>query len=756
MVFGDILPYIHIYGSNNRIKEYQVNLNPESKRREWIITHNDDCDLGDNSWFSYDMGENGKSHGIIFSSNDNLIKQGNDERDGIEIKVAEREYLNIVGTEIDHVTIGFGRNSYTQNGYHDLIIPDNLIVEFSAEFLTFEEEDYNAINKESEIFHQLMEYYDETYDREFKGHDNIYTLTIFPHLTGKILSYPNLINISKNNFPIIFAELYQNNTLITSNVAQKSIIGRQLIKFPKLSPGIYNVKIFRKYGNITKYIGFGSTILEKDVNLHIYCTWEKKLNINIYNQNQKNIKDVEIIILKDNLIVNKNISIIDGKTILNIPFNLFDNYEFENINNFSVNSLYRLSKPYNLKCYYKGFLIYEQEIKISDNNINIELNLYDLIVELKDKIGFSPGVEINIFMTSSEMIKSVDIKPINQGNGKYLFEKLPSANYEIQVLYGSNLDKKSIIIPDVGNFINMKFNALFNIKTVLYNSHGENLKDLDIEMRVLREGIKIYEDISYKDTIILPPGKYTVNVYKENQLIGSKTVNLVNDKNINIVTVIFSNITLLLTIFSFFIIGLSIFLMIFKKISKNSFFKIIAIGLIIFSIFQPWWVLNSSNEENFIEKSSSMYIFSNSMIDEIVYNKEIYLDLATIPEEFTEFLVVLLIILFSGIFLISISFMPNILLRRRFSLILVFSSILFIILVNAAFTYGMIKITEFSLGSLQGSGILDIILPNGEKIYMDSSWGLGIGFYICILSSCILIFTGLFDFLNRKKLIKIK
>ncbi len=102
------------------------------------------------------------------------------------------------------------------------------------------------------------------------------------------------------------------------------------------------------------------------------------------------------------------------------------------------------------------------------------------------------------------------------------------------------------------------------------------------------------------------------------------------------------------------------------------------------------------------------------------------------------------------------SFMPNIILRRRFSLILVFSSILFIILVNAAFTYGMIRITEFSLGSLQGNGILDIILPNGEKVYMNSSWGLGIGFYICIVSSCILIFAGLYDFLNRKQILNIK
>jgi len=42
MVFGDILPYLHIYGINNRIKEYQLNIDPESKERDWIISYEDD------------------------------------------------------------------------------------------------------------------------------------------------------------------------------------------------------------------------------------------------------------------------------------------------------------------------------------------------------------------------------------------------------------------------------------------------------------------------------------------------------------------------------------------------------------------------------------------------------------------------------------------------------------------------------------------------------------------------------------------
>ena len=68
MCFGDILPFVHIYGKNNRIKEYRMNENPDSKEREWIISHLDDCDLGDKAWISYDEGDLGTTHAILFSS----------------------------------------------------------------------------------------------------------------------------------------------------------------------------------------------------------------------------------------------------------------------------------------------------------------------------------------------------------------------------------------------------------------------------------------------------------------------------------------------------------------------------------------------------------------------------------------------------------------------------------------------------------------------------------------------------------------
>jgi hypothetical protein len=65
----------------------------------------------------------------------------------------------------------------------------------------------------------------------------------------------------------------------------------------------------------------------------------------------------------------------------------------------------------------------------------------------------------------------------------------------------------------------------------------------------------------------------------------------------------------------------------------------------------------------------------------------------------------------------------------------------------------MSKITELSLGSLQGAGTLEVELPDGHISYMSGTWGMGLGFYLCIFSAIILIIGGIIDSLRSKKII---
>lgn len=755
MCFGDILPFLHIYGENNRIKEYHMNENPDTEDREWIISHLDDCDIGENAWISYDEGDVGKVHAILFSSNEDIVKEGTSERDGFEVAVAEREYLNIVGTEIDYASIAFGRNSYIEGGHHDLTIPDDLVVEFDVEFFSMEEGNYENVDEEGKIFRTLVKYRHIGESSQFEGDQNICTLTVISHLSDRIFAFPNLEELTGFSLPIIWAELYQNDTLISSGVAHKSFIGAQSVKFPKLAPGEYVVRLYRKIGNSTKnYIGVGSVMVDGDVSLHIYCTWQKNIEIAASDQYNMNIEGIELVMLRDNMVVIRNFTTTSGNLTLGVPFNLFDSYVWENLENITIESLFNRSNPYVLNAFYKGFIIYDEEITMWQRGLEINLGLYDLTVEIKDELDFPPGVDVKPFLTSPEMYDQIEIMPKNVGNGKYIFEKLPAAAYDIHISYGGFSDKESIIVPDTGDYISMEFSVLFDITTELFNSHGENLKVNTQEINIFRNGMKVRQSLSPDEIVSLPPGKYTVNVYLGDELMGSKTIELTNDKNIKIVTIIESLLPFIATMLSLVFIGVVVLLIALKKISLNASLKLIVISIIVLSLFQPWWALNASSDDGITEKTSAMYIFSQAMISKVTYQDKVYLDLATIPEEFTEFLGVLLIIVYSGLVLMGISFIPNVVLRRRFSLILASASVLFIVLVTAAFSYGMLKICEISLGSLRGESVMDMSLPTGETVYMSATWGLGNGFYLCVVSTAILMLVGVIDFIIKRNWIE--
>ncbi|HDM67137.1 MAG TPA: carboxypeptidase regulatory-like domain-containing protein, partial [Thermoplasmatales archaeon] len=289
MCFGEILPFLHVYMDDERVREYKLEENPESRDRTWIISYEDDCDLGSRAWLSYDEGGSGKTHGIILSSNHNLISNATQERDGVEVKVAEREYLNIVGTEVDYISIAFGRNSYEPFSVHDVDIPRRLTIEFDAEFITIQNGSYHDVDKESIFFQSLVKSrscYEET-----KGEQNIYTLTVIPHLTGRIGSFPVLRNSTNLSLPVLYGELYYNGSLFRVASPVKPFIGFQVLKFTGLPPGRYVVKIYREFNNKTKkFIGVGFITITGDTVLHIYCTWQQLVEVSVEDQHGNNLK----------------------------------------------------------------------------------------------------------------------------------------------------------------------------------------------------------------------------------------------------------------------------------------------------------------------------------------------------------------------------------------------------------------------------------------------------------------------------------
>ena len=733
MRFGEILPFLHVYGENDKIKEYKMDTNPESKDREWIIPYNDDCDIGKDAWISLDEGESGKVFGIIFSSNKDIVKYGKNERDGIQIKAVEKEYLDVLGAEIDYAGVMFGRNSYEMGEDHDLTIAGDLSVEYDAELFNSESGGYKAVEKEAEYFRELVKY------REYEGNgfeggdEDIYTLTVVPQISANIFYFPIIANITGFTLTDIWGEIYQDNELISRGSMTKPLFGLPIIKFPKLPPGDYIVKIYRKILNFDKkLIGLEYYSVNNDKVVTVPCTWEKIINIKVEDQNGKKIEGVELSLSRNEKLFYKKLTDGINNTNMIVSFSFFNQYV--------------------LNAYYKGFNVSRLEVPQWRNNVKIIFDVYDLTIDINDKLGFDPGVNVRPYLTSSEMGKKIELSPDEIIGGKYKFKNLPSAIYKLHISFGRFSDEILIDIPDDGNSASIDFSALFDLKTNLLDTRGDTIKDTDIKLNIKRSGKYIYKDISTEENLILPPGKYIIDVYLDGKHVGKKTVDLTNDKEINIVTNIESVLPILITgVMLVFIIEISV-IFLFKRFSLNTFLKLLALSLVILSLFQPWWSLEANNP--LVEKTSRMYILPQAMVESVDFNGEMNLELATVPEMFTDFVGTLLLIIYIGIILLSLSFIPNILLKRRYFIVLISASILFLTLVAFAFSFGMSKICEISLGSLNGSGTIDVILPNGESVFMSSSWGLDIGFYLCIFSSIILIATGFIDLIRNKNLLQ--
>lgn len=735
MRFGEILPYLHLYAENNQIKEYNFDTNPETKNREWIIPYTDDCDLGKDSWISYDEGETGKALGIILSSN-NVVKYGTDEKDGIQITAAEKEYLEVLGTEVDYAGILFGRNSYEKGGNQDLKIPDDLLIEFDGEFYTSQDGGYPDVIKEKE-FYSILSKHRKINENNTNEDQKIYTLTIFPRLSGSLLTFPILSNLTKISISKIWAELYLDGELVETAPIYKPLFGFPRMKFTKLSAGIYIIKIYRQIGKYEKQIiGLGSVEIDKDKAIDIYCSWEKKINVITTDKAGRRIKDVFLTLTKNDVIFYENKTNVDEDVVFKINYNIINQSE------------------YVLKGVYKGFIIYNDYIPRSQKEVIIKIDLYNLAVEVKDKLGLNPGISIKPRLTSTEMEENIELEPDYIQGGIYLFKDLPKSKYKIYISHGKFYDEKIIDIPEDGNSTKIEFSAIYALSVKILDSRGNRIENENLKFNIVRDQNIILESISYDEPVSLPPGKYKILVYSNNDFIGLKIVDLTSDKNIKIITNIESIFPILICGIVIIFILETIVLLLFKKISLNTFFKLIAISIIILSLFQPWWALYGKNEKIPTEKSSEMFILPQNMIETISYKNESYSEIATLPEEFTNFIGTLLLIIIVGIILLCFSFVPNILFKRRYFIILITLSIIFLVLVALAFSIGMSKITELSIGSLYGSSKLDILLPNGEISYIQSNWGLSTGFYLCIFAASLLITTGLIDFIRKKKSIK--
>lgn len=739
--FGEIYPFLDFYGQNDKIEHYQLNQNPATKDREWVISYKDDASLGKEAWLCYGQGKEGRANAVLFASNKGIITSGTDERDGIQLKVAEKEYVNFLGTEVDYVSINFGRHAYTPGFSHDVTIPSDLVVQFDAEVFYSDSGGYTAVQKEYGIYQTLVRSRQLSGDIPFEREKQRYNVTVIPRLGGVHLSYPWLSYRTGGAFPVMWIELYQDGNLVAEGAANRSFLFRAKKTFYDMLEGEYLVKIFLKWRETTK-VFTGSTFLhlQENTKVTVWCTWQRIVTFTFLDQYGQGIPGIHAWLTNnEGVLYDENISQENGQIILTAPFNLKD--------------------PYTLKAEYKNFIVYHHELQKTIRKLDehVSLSLYDFSVTVIDALDFPPGVDLTPLLITSKDNRTIQLTPEQNGNGLFSFKDVLAGDYTLQISYGDFIDETHVTVPETSNNIQMKFSAVFDLTIDLFDSKGNSLINTAIELKVSRDNRTVAQ--TKEKTLFLPPALYTIYAYSSNSLIGIKRVDLTNTKHLTIVTTIESLFPLMLSLFFYGLFGFFMILTLLRKFSVSSLLKCLAVLLVIMSFFQPWWLFNGTSTTVPAEKTTALFINPGRMIETVRYDGEISLNIAEMPDLFIMFLGAILPVASLACFCFALGVILKRAQKRNYALILSITGLALLCFLLPSFYVGTAKLTETSIGAIQGEKILSTSIES-ETVMLQASWGLSVGFYLVFAAILVAALSLLIDlrarFMQKKKLLSLR
>lgn len=764
MNFGNILPKIHFISEEDNLKVYDMPVDPNADPAEWTLSSVDDDDLGNKAWICMDDPNTGMAQALIFETNVGILEG---ENDGIQIKASTEQHVKLPGLEADTGDVFACRNAY-ENGNHNTVLEKGLTVNFNLEFATFEKGGYEAVDKESEIFQLLVPnrpIYRSNVSNKFQEEKERYSLTSFVHFAPTFPLGSLLSAATGKNFSYTYIELYKDNIIKSSGSSSRLPVGdvnlefdnttfMQKIKivfglfdwknisffkkivFPDLEEGIYLIKVFKENpssGQHRKYIGFSVVDLTKNTTIRIYCKPQCELFLSISDEEKKGIEDVDFRLIDDDTTISDSVSDKNGSGFLYAPSNR--------------------REPYLLRIIYDGFLIEEKNIKLKPLNSifsvkeSFTADLYDLTLNVKDKLGLAPAVDISPYVTSEEMFEICNIRGEMKSYGHYELLDLFPSNYILKTGYKSFTEERFIEI-DGDKTINIEFPAEYKVDFNVFNSYGMRVSNGKITMT--REGKSVSTNIkdSGDSVLSIPPGNYHMRLVSDNEEVGMQRVDVKGEKSLDLVTSqgsllhsLILYIGIILIIFSFYYIW---------KYDAHKGLKILSIALIIISVFLPWWVLTGESE--ITSTSSEAFLFPSSIVTLTRSNEVIGGDISIVNEDFTMILG-LLIMLISAF---SISIIINLIISDKFPRInklFMIAGIVLLLVVIVLFYFVMSQVTEIGVGSFSGEGDLNISIPGfQENEVLTCYWGPGFGFYLSILSFISLICFSLYKFFKGFKL----
>jgi hypothetical protein len=515
-------------------------------------------------------------------------------------------------------------------------------------------------------------------------------------------------------------ELRQNNTVISAGATSRTLEGLK-IEFPEVKEGKYLIKVYKKRGTQSRFVAYRQIEIKDNEKIIIFPKKEVRFTIQVIDQHNNQIKDVNVELKDNDEVIADNTTDETGLARLKVP----------------------RSEVYELNLFYKNILVYSDEIRLRISKTFIQnIKLYDLTVNIVDTLGLPPEVSLNpiLIVTNPDVV----INPDSGNNDIFLFSKLPTETYTLQLSYENTLDKKTHALPDDGEVVNIQFSATFPLKIQIYDARGNILQD---NRAVLTRKNKELTDETTEEGRLLfdiPPGTYDLKIFDGNTMIREKNLLLLREKTLYLTTDTEPVYPLLIGIISLILIALGFTNYFLKKMNITDLFKLIVISLLFISLIQPWWMLNGESKDDSIHRTDINFLIPQIIVTKTIFPDDIISEPSNIPNEFSDFLFILFIMIILSCLLTVLS----ILLQKcqKISWISTMTATIVLILVIGIYFYAFSELTNVGLGGIQGSGTLTMFHPRtNEYVEIMAYWGVSYGFLICIISIFIYIITWFFN-----------
>ena len=766
--FGEIYPYSHFYSEQNTVEEYRVDLHPEYTQENpvlWLIQTPDDVDLGQNPWVSFDEGTTGNVHALLFGS-PSVVKAGEDERDGLQLKAYESNYPHLPGLDYTVAAVECTRNTYEKNSTgKDTVIPKGFIAEFDAEFFSSPVGGYLSVVKEADSFKALVPMKPSTSDNQTPDKNTSadrFSLTVFVHAAPSFPLGSVLSAVTGRDFPFVTVEVYRDNEFMCSGTAGRLPINglvssggvslkekiRAIIQmfdlhnisffkgvhFQQLEAGRYVIKVFKenpRVGTERHFIGYMIVDLTKDSQIHVICKPQGSCRVTLVDQEGSGIRDADVLLFQDGMVIAHNTTNDDGVALLTAPCNRKD--------------------PYQLKIRSQGFEVVNESIRLRFNRIvvplkrSVTLDQYDWTLTLVDLWGLPPEINVTPRVTSASMQTPTVIFPKQNTPSSFQFHDLPAAAYLLQIQYKSFVIEKEIQIPS--NDESLVFPAEFHVSFHVFDSRGITLEGVKVLMS--REGKSQETTSNGSQTVFsIPPGQYVVKVISQGEVIGQRVLNVVGERSVDLMTNQEPVFPLIGLVLACFLVFTGIVLGIKKKEPLVSLI-LFMVGVMIIALVFPWWSLQGSSTN--IQTSSTLYLIPLNLVSTTTAPQVITGELSFLPEIFKT--IMMIIPLLTGV--VSILAISILILKRtnkyRWRSLLLIGALVILLGSLVLFIGTMSAFADIGVGSFIGNGSLGISIQGQEGVVsVPCQWGPGIGFWLYVTSGVILI-VSLIEILYQKK-----